>query len=266
MSDGPKRTSAFVDRIRENTRRYLRDLNEENGMLHQKIQVLESDNFILERKLEAAQSDLESERSEREKLFRRLETLEQLRASSAEEYAVVEEQNNNLASLYSATYSLHGTLDRDRILGVIQEIVANLIGSEEMAVLEWDPAESVLRLACQTGLEPGRLETVSLDDGLIGHAVHRRRPYLADRRRDELPEATSDERDLSACIPLCIEDILVGAIVVFRLLPQKEGMEPIDYELYDLLGSQAAMALYSATLHARVANGAGDSLPGGAAG
>ncbi|MCU1350031.1 MAG: hypothetical protein JWO56_3061, partial [Acidobacteria bacterium] len=34
------------------------------------------------------------------------------------------------------------------------------------------------------------------------------------------------------------------AIAIFTLLPQKPGLEPVDIELFDLLASHAASALY----------------------
>ena len=43
------------------------------------------------------------------------------------------------------------------------------------------------------------------------------------------------------------------AIGIFSLLPQKLGLEPLDYELFDLLATQAAFALYCTGLHAKVA-------------
>ena len=44
---------------------------------------------------------------------------------------------------------------------------------------------------------------------------------------------------------LGIDPGLTGAIAVFRLLGQKSGLEEIDLQLFDLLASHAATALYS---------------------
>ena len=46
---------------------------------------------------------------------------------------------------------------------------------------------------------------------------------------------------------------LCGAIAIFRLLPQKAAVEDLDRELFDLLATQAGMALHCAALHARLA-------------
>ena len=41
-----------------------------------------------------------------------------------------------------------------------------------------------------------------------------------------------------------LEDRVTGAIALFRLLPQKTALEAVDRELFDLLATHAAMALY----------------------
>lgn len=249
MTDDSTRSSDFVSKVRDNTRKYLHEVSEENAVLRQKIEVLACDKQILEGGLVNLQEELEQERAERGKLFARIESMELLRVTSAEEYAVVEEQNNNLASLYSATYSLHGTLDRAEIFAVIQEIVANLIGSEEIGIFECDE-ESRLRLVLSQGLDESAFATISLEEGIIGESVRSGRPHFADAHESEA-EPASYEANLSACVPLSVGDMRIGAIAIFRLLPQKEGIEPIDYELFDLLGSQASVALYTARLHSK---------------
>ena len=39
-----------------------------------------------------------------------------------------------------------------------------------------------------------------------------------------------------------------GAIAVFRLLPQKAGLQPLDRDLLELLRAQAGLALYCTRL------------------
>jgi hypothetical protein len=54
-------------------------------------------------------------------------------------------------------------------------------------------------------------------------------------------------------VPLKLEGKVMGVIAIFRLLPQKGGIEDLDRELFDLLATQAAFALYCTGLHAKVA-------------
>src|SRR5262245_33213373 len=81
-----------------------------------------------------------------------------------------EAQVSNLASLYVAVTSVHGALDRPSVLSSVQEIVTNLIGSEEMAIFEIDNANRLVLLA-STGIEPGPYQEVYAGEGAIGRAA-----------------------------------------------------------------------------------------------
>ena len=65
-------------------------------------------------------------------------------------------QNSNLANLYVASYQLHGTLDRKQVIDTIQEIIANLVGSEEAGLYELDPGTQTLELVASFGIGRGR--------------------------------------------------------------------------------------------------------------
>jgi hypothetical protein len=51
------------------------------------------------------------------------------------------------------------------------------------------------------------------------------------------------EKNLTACIALKASREVVGVIAIFGLLPQKNGLEWVDYELLKFLETYAAVAL-----------------------
>ncbi len=58
-------------------------------------------------------------------------------------------------------------------------------------------------------------------------------------------KALEQNSGLTACVPLVLDDKVIGAIAVFRLLDQKESkLTTLDFELFDLLATHAASALY----------------------
>jgi GAF domain-containing protein len=59
----------------------------------------------------------------------------------------------------------------------------------------------------------------------------------------------SGEPPVTACIPLSLDGQVTGVIAIFRLLSHKPALAAADKELFDLLASQAAVALYCARLH-----------------
>jgi GAF domain-containing protein len=158
-----------------------------------------------------------------------------------------EAQVANLASLYVAVTSVHGALDRPSVLTSVQEIVTNLIGSEELAIFEIDAAHSRLTLLASTGIEPGAYQEVRLGEGAIGRAAATGERLI----RQEGGSLTEDgDAALTACIPLTVAGRVVGVLAVFRLLPHKGRLDAIDIDLFDVLAAHAASALLFTRLYA----------------
>ena len=53
------------------------------------------------------------------------------------------------------------------------------------------------------------------------------------------------------CIPLRVEERPIGAIVIYRMLQQKDGFSPLDHELFTLLAGHAATAIFASRLYAQ---------------
>ena len=185
---------------------------------------------------------------EQAKLAAQLETTRAESRSYVQRYAEIETQNSNLANLYVASYRLHGTLDRKEVVDTLQEIVANLIGSEEAGLFELDRERKALRLVASFGLPRDAKHSVPLGQGPIGQAAEAGEIFVAEA------EAGPAEGGLTACIPLKLDGRVFGAIAIFRLLPQKSGFEEVDRELFELLATHAATALYCTSLHAALAS------------
>jgi GAF domain-containing protein len=158
-----------------------------------------------------------------------------------------EAQVANLASLYVAVTSVHGALDRPSVLSSVQEIVTNLIGSEELAIFEIDAAHGRLTLLASTGVEPGPYQEVHIGEGAIGRAAATGERLV----RQEGGSLTEDgDAALTACIPLKVAGRVVGVLAVFRLLPHKGRLDSIDIDLFDVLAAHAASALLFTRLYA----------------
>ena len=189
MSNDDSNGNGYVDQVRANTRKYIRELLDEQADLR--------------RQLDELRADLERREKERE-----------VARKHEDRFAEVEQQNSNLAALYTASYQLH-TPHRADVLQAIHEIVINLIGSEEFAVFGFDGERR--RVLSHMGVDP---ETLDVEAGVV-------------------------------TIPLEVAGRRIGLIAVHRLLPQKPRLEPFDHELISLLATHAATALYCSDLHER---------------
>jgi regulator of replication initiation timing len=214
----------FVEKASSDMREYVQSLLDENQRLSK-----------LAAELQLALSQRESIEA---MLKQQVAAIEEESRRYSERYLEVEQQNTNLANLYVASYQLNGTLDRERVLQAVKEIIINLIGCEELAIWELNEELGALVLAGSFGIDHGRWASVGLGSGLVGKAAQSGERFIAE------PGST----ELTACIPLKLDERVIGVIGIFTLLQQKQGLEPVDFELFDLLASHAATSLYCTRL------------------
>ena len=143
MASSGKGKTPYVQKVQQDTRHYIQSLLKENETLSTLLAKLENEKSTIEDQFQLAKRQLDHHKSEQLQLQERLAEIEEDRKKFAKEYAEIEQLNSNLANLYVASYRLHGTLDREEVLGIIQEIIFNLVGSEELAIYEAGSGEAL---------------------------------------------------------------------------------------------------------------------------
>jgi hypothetical protein len=275
MKDSRNDHGAYVRKVQEGTQSFTHDLLGEIERLHVLVASLQVEKETLADKareiqqalsaneaLRALAASLEAEmnrlheqvvalraanerhESEQQRLKSQLDRTREESQSYSSRYAEIETQNSNLANLYVASYRLHGTLDRKEVIDTLQEIIANLIGSEEAGLYELNAAKQTLELVASFGLAPDGRRSLPLASGRVGQAARSGEIFVAE-------PGVPEDGGLTACIPLKLDGKVTGAIAIHRLLPQKSGFEEVDRELFELLATHAATALYCTSLHAR---------------
>jgi len=242
MKEDDPRNEDYVLQVRDNTHHYMKALIQENERLRALVNDLEEQRKKDEQRLGRVDS-------ERAKLAERIEQIEVESQALLDQFREVERQNSDLASLYVASFRLHETIERSEVIAVIEEIIVNLIGSEELAIFELDADTGKFTLIDSLGIDPTDLQRVRLNDSRIEETSEALQEVVRTGQRyvvNSVDGAVVDESSrLTACIPLVLDDKLIGAIAVFRLLEQKESrFAPLDFELFDLLATHAASALY----------------------
>lgn len=260
MSDWDEREAAdcgeAVLAIFQRGAEFTRHLLDENARLRRELGGVEL------RHSQAAQSDDEWGKLRQELIARidELESqnrsiLEQLHSVSgenqqfAERYLEVEEENNNLANLYVASYQLHSTLDPSEVVKVILEIVINLIGAEIFAVYLCEGEGETLGPVAGEGEPVHAFPTFRVGEGFVGRSVGRGDVEVGDPSVVGRGPSAGGEPVVS--IPLHVGEEPVGAIVIYKLLQQKEGFTPLDHELFTLLAGHAATAIFASRLYAQ---------------
>jgi hypothetical protein len=230
-STPPESLSEYIRVVQENTQKYLRDLTTENEKLCELIRTLEG--------------HLDQERKDKEEVEARIRSIEAERRAYMERYLEVEAQNDNVAKLYAATLRLHGTISHADVLAAVHEIIINLVGSEEFAVFETNADGSRLVRSSSFGIPAERLGPVTVGEGIVGRCAQTGDTYIAgEGKADDGGTPAPIDSKITACVPFIVEGVVTGAVAIFRLLSHKPRLEPVDLELFTLLGSHAATALY----------------------
>jgi nitrate/nitrite-specific signal transduction histidine kinase len=182
---------------------------------------------------------------EKEDILGRKEQIEKENQDFAERYVEVESENNNLANLYIASYQLHSTLDFREVLQIITEIIINLIGAEEFAIMLLDEKTNELTAVASEGISREEIPPVRHGKGIIGEVAKTGENYFV----DEIPAYERDFLSPMVCIPLKIKEHVIGVIVIYKLLIQKKTFAELDYELFTLLAGHSATAIFSSKLY-----------------
>ena len=186
---------------------------------------------------------------ENRQLLDRYRAVEEENKDFANRYVEVEAENNNLANLYVASYQLHSTLDFAESLKIILEIVMNLIGAEQFSIMMLDEKTNELTIVAQEGMGPEARASVKMGDGAIGAAAKSGESYYRDGDPTNL--AGVDYLHPLVVIPLKIKERVIGVIVIYKLLVQKQTFSNVDYELFTMLAGHAATALFSSKLYSQ---------------
>lgn len=190
----------------------------------------------------ARMGTLEASRAHLEEKVRELRAEQQ---NLLERCVSVEDQNATLTTLYVACQRLHSTLNWSEVLQTVREIIANLVGCEEYVLFNLGD-DGWLRRVDSFGVATELYEKVLPGHGLIGRSLETGETYLAGE--SDGSAATLMDANLTACVPLKRNGVVTGAIALFRLLPQKFELQPLDRELFRLLETHLATALYCTEL------------------
>lgn len=231
---------------------FTQDLLKENERLRYQLLELEqvarqqqSGDGVGDPELDRLRRRVEDLEQEKQEILHRIKHVEEENQDFANRYVEIENENNMLANLYIASYQLHSTLDFREVLQVITEIVINLIGAEEFAIMLLDEKTNRLTAMATEGLDPETLPTIELGQGIIGQMAKTGENYF-------IEEMENYQRDFShpiVCIPLKIKEHVIGVIVIYKLLEQKSRFAEVDYELFTLLAGHAATAIFSSKLY-----------------
>ena len=219
-----------------------------------------------QRAREATRRYLEHLESELARVQDALGELSGGRARDTAAFVSIEEESTKLANLYVSCTRLDRAADRAEVLVAIEEIVINVIGSEELALFEVPRGGltgETLAVRASFGLPDARLAAIAGGRGAV-HRAARGAAWWIGGASGDADVVSRDEEGLTACVPIVTDaadtaDMADAAgaadaasdasvevrfvLAIFHLLPHKSELDAGDRELLQVLSRHAAHAL-----------------------
>jgi hypothetical protein len=257
--DLKKERDAFIEQFFRKGAQFTEELLGENRRLLDKVAELEAENGKLRAHLasDAAIRDLltkieELERDKKE-LMGRSSQAEGAGGDYSHRFEEVEDELSNLANLYVATTQLYSAHTVRALLRTMKELLGQFLGGAAFAIyLASDDKKELIAIASE-GVNRAEIARLSATAQRVGETFSKGELFF-DREADTSKGTV--ERP-AAVIPLKLDEIIIGVIVIFATLTQKTEFGRVDSELFKLLGDHAGSALVSA----RVLADAGRKLP-----
>ncbi len=196
---------------------------------------------------------------ERRDLTTRSHELEASRKAYEGRAEEIEQEVNDLANLYIASYQLHASLSVRRVVRQLRDMIGQLVGALGFAIYIIDPDGKMAHPIASEKLEESDIVPVIVGEGPVGE------PCLTGiariREDDHRAFNVGSHDDPIAVIPLMADGRPIGVVSVVTLLEQKHRWVSVDRELFQLIGAQAGAALIAANLYS-TADGPTQALAG----
>jgi GAF domain-containing protein len=144
--------------------------------------------------------------------------------------------------LEAARIRLQASFEEGDALESVREIVANLLGSEEMGLYRVDNKKAVLWLYWSFGIDPEKFSMLDVLTEPVVQQVMAGEAFIDHAGAGEL---AAIEQSVTAFIPIRFEDRTLAILAIFRLLPQKATLDDSDIELFNILATEGGKSLFN---------------------
>ncbi|HEY6253674.1 MAG TPA: GAF domain-containing protein [Candidatus Angelobacter sp.] len=209
-----------------------RDVNRRKTQQNELLKALE-ENLILKTRISTLEESLQFSRGERAELELKLRLLTNNSHHAEVRIAGLTQQCYELEAVLLASGRLLAALTREDAIRAIQDIVANVIGSEQMALFTMPAEKSEFEIIAYCGITKEQCLQAAGEDGMVAR-VWQSGTAIFPR---------SGGSGFTACVPLRAKQKLVAVLAIFSLLPQKLRLEPMDIEIMKFLEHYAGELL-----------------------
>ena len=163
---------------------------------------------------------------------------------SAELLRQARECDSNLsifAKLYAAHKTLAAAIRNGHVSAALLEICSNLLGCEQVAIVEIDSHTEELHFLAEEGLSPQDRGVLAENISVLQSQINSDDAVIFPGRSSE--SAGMGEFGVTALVPLWNDRRSSAALVLFKLLPQRDGFDEDDRTILKLLSIYAGPCL-----------------------
>ncbi|MGD9139971.1 MAG: SpoIIE family protein phosphatase [bacterium] len=168
-------------------------------------------------------------------------------------YERVQREVREKELLYEVGQRISSSLDLEEVLDLILDCLGEVVAFAAGGIYVVDPDMREIASLAITGYDPGMEERVQLKfgDGIVGWVAKNREPaVVGDVSKDSRYISARNETRSEIVVPLFADDKIIGVI---NLESDEAGaFTEDDLELIKAFGSQAAVSLERAKLHAQI--------------
>lgn len=147
------------------------------------------------------------------------------------------------AKVFAARMRLQDAGDQSDALEAIREVVANLLGSEQLALYKVDKKKAALWLYWSFGIDPNKYPVLDvIKEPHLESVLDRKVVVRGDQGHDRL---LSTHDPVTALVPILVGGEVAAVLVIFRLLPQKPGFELADRQICEVISNFGGRAIRS---------------------
>ncbi len=260
MEDLKRERDAFIQQFFRRGAQISEELLADMERLRGEVQLLESDNARLRQHLASDDAmkqlltKIQQLETEKEEIIAKSVRPSPGHEEYSARFAEMENELADLGTLHVAGLQLHTGTTVRRAIRNIKELAAQFLGAQQFAIFVATDDGSALVPIGVEGLTQKEARTTSADDGVVFSSYTKNQMFVDPRGE---PSSGTVEAP-AAVIPIAMAGRSMGAIAIFRTLPQKTAFTGVDHELFKLLAAQAAPAL----VNARLFTDAGRRVPG----
>ncbi len=166
-------------------------------------------------------------------------------------FAATGQRASELSALRDVGHAISSQLELFAVLKAVVTGATHLLGSQHAQILLWDEASQNLRYGAASGSEAERVRAQTLEPGrgVNGTVALTRQPMILDDYQGS-PYALPEFPEIVATItiPVLFGDRLLGVLHSHSTQPGKR-FRPDEFRLFQMLATQAAIAIENAQLH-----------------